>query len=111
MTTKHTAQHMPGAMRAARTIIDAMAAVGLCSSKIGDTATDRAPHYQDLAAIIDRETAAPELYEALKRVTIALEAHITEDCRRTGNTPERQCPCTEGELEIAHAALAKVTNA
>jgi len=63
MATETT--HTPGALRAAKAAIDALAAVGLCSAKIGDTATQRRGHYEDVAAIIDRETAAPDLYAVL----------------------------------------------
>ena len=59
-------KHTPGAVRAASKIMD------IIHSELGKTDTGKSPTWdlaqKDLAGIIDKETAAPELLEALKSI-------------------------------------------
>lgn len=67
-----------------------------------------------LAYVPDETTArlvkaAPELLEALKKITRAFVGHLADEARPHNIKPEELCPCMANEVSRAYAAIAQAT--
>lgn len=89
-------KHTPGAMRAAAIVLD-INSLPIDPKELAET-----------AAIIDRETAAPELLEALKACVCALEYREARDNEELAFTGNPEMPPSQA-LSDGRTAIAKAT--